>query len=251
MVPKKDPTKKLLRKQERRTRRAQRKYERQSKKAMRERMSRRYQDGGRGPGGFLSSTARGGFGDPPKSYYPQTYRYDSRRGGTGSVGYGKGYSAALKEMLEIMRIPKKGGGRKLVGLPTGRDYFDYAQSAVREDYKDKQLVGRTEFDLFEKKDDIEKTFDLDRRMSSMTPKGGRYKSVEIGGKDLNWFQRNFPRLLMERYKVKQRFDPEGELIKRVTTSRTGGRQVERFPTRAELDAMIAEDIRRAQMQNGE
>jgi len=257
MVPKKDPTKKLLRKQERRTRKAQRKYERQSKKAMRERMSRRYQDGGRGPGGFLSRTLAGGVPDYMKkrlSTVPFRSDLETRYGdGSRSQYQSRGHELALRELVEIFRTAGKGQeGKKVIGIPTGRQYEDYAYTQHRDDYNPSgELVGEQSLSRIRKKDDFEKTYSQHKGEFKQDQTGGKRKTVEIGGEDLNMLQRVLPRLLMERYKVKSKYDPEGELIKRVTTSRPGGRQVERFPTRAELDAMIAEDIRRAQAQNGQ
>lgn len=248
MLPKKDPTKKLLRKQERETRRKQQKFERQSRQSMRDRMRNRYQNGGR-PGGFLSSTARGGFPDVPKSYYPYTGRSVASRGDERTEYSGQGYQSALRELLQVYRTPGLRGERKVIGIPTGRQYLDTAQHGFEDTYRNNGLIERREGTYREKRDDIEKMFDLYQSSSRTTPKGGESKSVEISGKDLNWFQRNFPRLLMERYKVKSKYGPEGELLRRVTTSRAGGREMKEYPTQAELDAMIAEDIRR--VQNGE
>lgn len=255
MVPKKDPTEKLLRKQERETRRAQRKYDRQSRQAMRQRMRNRYQNGGRGPGGFLSRTLAGGVPDYMKKRLSTApYREDitTDRQDSYSQYQSRGHDLALKELMQLIRYTNKGGNKKIIGLPTGRHYEDYAFRQHRGDYTPSgELTGERSFSFQRKEDDFDKTYYQHKGEFKQDEKGGKRKTVEIGGEDLNWFQRNFPKLLMERYKVKSKYDPEGELVKRVTTSRAGGRQVERFPTQAELEAMIAEDIRMAQMRNGE
>lgn len=273
MITKKDPTQKLLRKQERETRRKQRKFERQSKKAMKDRMRRRYAMGGRNggggeddldltggkynnggrPGGFLSSTARGGFPKEKafKSYYPTTSRYDVTRGDTREQGFSQGYTSGLKELIQLYKTAGGGGERKIIGLPTGRRYVDIDQHAVRNTYKDNEPIKSRKFTYKEKRDDIEKTYDKYKGYTKMTPEGGKSKTTETGGVDLNWFQRNFPGLFTERYKVKSKYGPEGELLRRVTTSRAGGREVKEYPTQAALDAMIALDILAAQSRNGE
>jgi len=273
MITKKDPTQKLLRKQERETRRKQRKFERQSKQALRDRMRRRYAMGGRiidgeenldisdgrmynnggRPGGFLSSTARGGFPKEKafKSYYPTTSSYDVTRGDTREQGFSQGYTSGLKEVLQLYKTAGGGGERKIIGLPTGRRYVDIDQHAVRNTYKDNEPIKSRKFTYKEKRDDIEKTYDKYKGYTKMTPEGGKSKTTETGGVDLNWFQRNFPGLFTERYKVKSKYGPEGELLRRVTTSRAGGREVKEYPTQAALDAMIALDILAAQSRNGE
>ena len=252
----KDPVKKMLRKQERETRKSQRKYERKSKKAMRQRLRRRYQNGGRGPGGFLSRTLAGGVPDHMKkrlSTAPFRSDVETRyRDGSRSQYQSRGHSLALKELMQLYKTAGTGGERKVLGVPTGRQYEDYAYTQHRDDYNPSgELVGEQSLSRIRKKDDFEKTYSQHKGEFKQDKKGGKRKTVEIGGKDLNWLQRNLPKLLMERYKVKSKYDPEGELIKRITTSRAGGREVERFPTRAELEAIIAADIRRAQLQNGQ
>ena len=160
----------------------------------------------------------------------------------------RGHSLALKELVELFQTAGRGQeGKKVIGIPTGRQYEDYAFRQHRGDYTPSgELKGEHSFSFQKKKDDFEKTYSQHKGEFKQNQKGGKRKTVEIGGEDLNWFQRNFPKILMERYKVKSKYDPEGDLIKRVTTSRAGGRQVETFPTQAELEAMIAADIQAAQ-----
>jgi hypothetical protein len=253
----KDPVKKMLRKQERETRKSQRKYERESKKAMRQRLRRRYQNGGRGPGGFLSRTLAGGVPDYMKKRLSTApYRSDVEtryRDGSRSQYQSRGHSLALKELIEFYKTAGRGQeGKKIIGIPTGRQYEDYAYTQHRDDYNPSgELVGEQSLSRIRKKDDFEKTYSQHKGEFKQGQSGGKRKTVEVGGEDLNMLQRLLPRLLLERYKVKSKYDPAGELIKRITTSRAGGREVERFPTRAELEAIIADDIRRAELQNGE
>lgn len=201
-----------------------------------------------GPGGFLSSTARGGFPKEKafKSYYPTTSRYDVTRGDTREQGFSQGYTSGLKELIQLYKTAGGGGERKIIGIPTGRRYVDIDQHAVRNTYKDNEPVKSRKFTYKEKRDDIEKTYDKYKGYTVTTPEGGKSKTVETGGADLNWFQRNFPSLATERYKVKSKYGPDGNLLRRVTTSRAGGREVKEYPTQAELDAMIASDIQAVQ-----
>lgn len=210
----------------------------------------------RGPGGFLSRTLAGGVPDYMKKRLSTApYREDitTNRNDGYSQYQSRGHGLALKELVQIFRTAGKGQeGKKVIGIPTGRHYEDYAFRQHRGDYTPSgELKGQHSFSFQRKEDDFDKTYSQHKGEFKQDKKGGKRKTVEIGGKDLNWFQRNLPKLLMERYKVKSKYDPEGELVKRITTSRAGGRQVENFPTRSELDAIIAEDIRRAQMRNGE
>ena len=248
-------TDRILRRQQRKTRRAQNKYERQSKRAMKNRMRRRYENGGRGPGGFLSRTYPEGVPEYMKrrlSTVPYREDVTTERKDGYSQYQSRGQSLALKELMQLMKYTNKGGSKKIIGLPTGRRYEDFAFRQHRDDYTPSgELTGEESFSIQRMEDDFDNTYYQHKGRFKQDGKGGKRKTVEISGEDLNWFQRNFPKLLMERYKVKSKYDPEGELIKRVTTSRAGGRQVERFPTQAELEAIIAEDIRRAQAQNGE
>jgi hypothetical protein len=210
----------------------------------------------RGPGGFLSRTLAGGVPDYMKkrlSTVPFRSDLETRYGdGSRSQYQSRGHELALRELVEIFRTAGKGQeGKKVIGIPTGRQYEDYAYTQHRDDYNPSgELIGEASISRVRKKDDFKKTYSQHKGEFKQDQKGGKRKTVEIGGKDLNWMQRNLPRLLMERYKVKSKYDPEGELVKRVTTSRAGGRQVEEFPTSSELDAIIAEDIRRAQLING-
>jgi len=252
----KDPVKKMLRKQERETRKSQRKYERKSKKAMRQGLRRRYQNGGRGPGGFLRRTLADGVPDyMKKRLSTDPYREDitTNRNDGYSQYQSRGHGLALKELVQILKTAGKGQeGKKVIGIPTGRQYEDFAFRQHRGDYTPSgELKGEHSFSFQKKKDDFEKTYSQHKGEFKQDQSGGKRKTVKIGGEDLNMPQRLLPRLLLERYKVKSKYDPEGELIKRITTSRASGREVERFPTRAELEAIIADDIRRAQLQNGE
>ncbi len=247
-------TDRILRRQQRKTRRAQRKYERQSKRAMKERMRRRYSNGGRGPGGINVKLGEGFPENLKRHLSTAPFKenvYTTYPGGDYSQYQQQGQHVALKEILRIMR-----NNEGILGIPTGRQYEDYAIRGNRDDFSPTgEYLGGAGSYLIRNRDDIEKTYRKERGRykvdSDREDQSQKKKTVEIGGEDLNWFQRNFPGLFLERYKVKSKYDPEGELVKRVTTSRAGGRQVERFPTRAELEAIIAEDIRRAQAQNGE
>lgn len=201
----------------------------------------------------MSSNAPGGFPKEKafKSYYPTTSSYDVTRGDTREQGFSQGYTSGLKEVLQLLRVSPQGKPRKIIGLPTGRQYVDIDQHAVRNTYKDNEPIKSRKFTYKEKRDDIEKTYDKYKGYTKMTPEGGKSKTIETGGVDLNWFQRRFPGLFTERYKVKSKYGPEGELLRRVTTSRAGGREVKEYPTQAALDAMIALDILAAQSRNGE
>lgn len=214
---------------------------------------RMYNNGGR-PGGFLSSNAPGGFSKEKafKSYYPPTVApYNRIDGDTRQQGFVQGYNSGLKEILQLVRLSPKGKPRKIIGLPTGRRYIDQKFHGVRDVYKNNEFDRHYNLTQNVDRDDYEKTFNKYKGFTKMTPEGGRSKTVETGGENLNWFQRRFPGLFTERYKVKSKYGPEGELLKRITTSRAGGREVKHYPTQAELDAMIALDILAAQSQNAQ
>jgi hypothetical protein len=207
----------------------------------------------RRPGGFLSSNAPGGFPTERafKSYYPPTVApYNRIDGDTRQQGFVKGHNAGLKEILQLVRLSPKGKPRKIIGLPTGRRYIDQKFHGVRDVYKNNEFDRHYNLTRNLDRDDYEKTFNKYKGFTKMTPEGGRKKTVETGGENLNWLQRRFPGVFTERYKTKSKYGPEGELTKRVTKSREGGREVKKYPTKSALDAMIALDIIAAQGRNG-
>lgn len=175
--------------------------------------------------------------------YREDVRTDNRGGGYSDYMQ-RGHSLQLNEILKFYK-----GEKGLIGLPTGKRYIDKSLRAHRTDYNPSgEEVGSQSYYTSTKRDDFEKSYNREKGKSKFDARGGKRKTVEIGGENLNWLQRNFPRIFLERYKVKSKYDPQGELVKRVTTSRAGGRQVERFPSTSELEAMIAADILKAQNQ---
>lgn len=138
-----------------------------------------------------------------------------------------------------------GGSRRQISLPTGREYKDTDLMRTTTRYAGDDFIDQKSARYKLHKDDKAKTFDQYKGVK--TPKGS--KSVEIQGEDLNWLQRNFPRLFLERYKTKSKYNDEGELVKKVKVSRAGGREVKKYPTSAELDAIIEQDIKAAQAQD--
>ena len=163
------------------------------------------------------------------------YRQDIRtdyEGGGYSQFQSRGSRVNLREAIDL----------GLLKIPTGRKYKDFSYRSSREDYSPSgEYISGAERSRGEHRDDEKKTYSFHKSSRDDTRQGGKRKRVEISGTDLNWLQRNFPKIFLERYKVKSKYDPQGELVKRVTTSRAGGRQVERFPSTSELEAMIAAD----------
>ena len=203
----------------------------------------KYKNGGR-PGGFLSSNARDGWPKAHKSYYPFSGRDVTVEDGVTTVENRQGYDSGMKEMLELIRMGS-GGSRRQISLPTGREYKDTDLMRTTTRYAGDDFIDQKSARYKLHKDDKAKTFDQYKGVK--TPKGS--KSVEIQGEDLNWLQRNFPRLFLERYKTKSKYNDEGELVKKVKVSRAGGREVKKYPTSAELDAIIEQDIKAAQAQD--
>lgn len=199
------------------------------------------------PGGDRISR-KGGFPEYMKNWISTApYKEDARteyEGGGYSDFQKRGHFLHLNEVIEFLR-----NGKGIIGLPTGRSYVDEGLRMNRTDYNSSgDEVGSQSFYNLTQRDDFEKSYNREKGKSRFDSRGGKKKTVEINGKDLNWLQRNFPKIFLERYKVKSKYDPQGELVKRVTTSREGGRQVERFPSTSELEAMIAADILKAQNQ---
>jgi hypothetical protein len=203
----------------------------------------KYKNGGR-PGGFLSSNARDGWPKAHKSYYPFSGRDVTVEDGVTTVENRQGYDSGMKEMLELIRMGS-GGSRRQISLPTGREYKDTDLMRTTTRYAGDDFIDQKSARYKLHKDDKAKTFDQYKGVK--TPKGS--KSVEIQGEDLNWLQRQFPRLFLERYKTKSKYNDEGELVKKVKVSRAGGREVKKYPTSAELDAIIEQDIKAAQAQD--
>lgn len=173
------------------------------------------------------------------------YRQDIRtdyEGGGYSQFQSRGSRVDLREAIDL----------GLLQVPTGRNYRDFSYRSSRADYNPSgEYVSGANVSRGEHRDDVEKIYNFYKSSRDDTRRGGMSKTVELGGEDLNWFQRNFPKLFLERYKVKSKYSPEGELVRRVTTSRAGGRQVENFPTQAELQAIFEEDMRRLRGQGEE
>ena len=195
-----------------------------------------YRNGGR-PGRFLSRSAADGFPKAPKSYYPFSGRDVTVEDSITTVEDRDGYVSGLREMIDL----------GLFSLPTGRKYIDNNLRRVTTRYAGDEFIDQRAAERSLHKDDVAKTFDMHK---GVTVPGYR-KSVDVQGKDLNWLQRNFPRLFLERYKTKSIYNDDGELVKKVKTSRAGGREVKKFPTQSELAAIHAEDMGRMQGMNGQ
>jgi hypothetical protein len=173
--------------------------------------------------------------------YHQDIRTDYEDGSY-SQFQSRGSNVNLREAIDL----------GLLKIPTGRKYKDFSFRSSREDYSPSgEYISGANVSRGEHRDDAEKIYSFYKGSGDDTRRGGMDKRVEISGEDLNWFQRNFPKLFLERYKVKSKYSPEGELVRRVTTSRAGGRQVENFPTQAELQAIFEEDMRRLREQGEE
>jgi len=191
----------------------------------------KYNNGGR-LGGFLSSNVRDGWPKAHKSYYPFSGKDVTVKDGVTTVEDRKGYVSGLKEMIDLGPF----------SVPTGRKYIDNNLKRSTTRYRGDEFIDAQSAMRSLRQDDLAKTFD---QYKGVTVPGYR-KSVEIKGEDLNWLQRQLPRLLLERYKTKSKYNDEGELVKRVNVSRSGGREVKKYPTSAELDAIIEQDIKAAQ-----
>lgn len=183
-------------------------------------------------GGFLSLSTRGGWPNAPKSYYPFSGRDLTVKDGVTTVEDRKGYVSGLKEMLDLGPF----------SVPTGRKYIDNNLKRSTTRYRGDEFIDAKSAMRSLHQDDLAKTFD---QYKTVTVPGYR-KSVQIQGEDLNWLQRQFPRLLLERYKTKNNYNKDGELVKKVTVSKAGGREVKKYPTSAELNAIIEQDIQSVQ-----